>query len=106
MSTMINTAQIWQALGEVMDPELPLSILDLGLIYGVRAQHREVEVDLTFTAIACPAMTMIIDDVREKLQSLPEVSLARVNVVWNPPWTKSRLTEQGREVLQSLGIAV
>ncbi len=103
---MIETTKIWQALGEVMDPELPISILDMGLIYDVRAQRQEVEVDLTFTAIACPAMTMIIDDVRDKLESLPDVASARVNVVWNPPWTKSRLTEQGREVLQSLGIAV
>lgn len=103
---MLDKTQIWQALGEVMDPELPISILDMGLIYDVRTQQREVEVDLTFTAIACPAMTMIIDDVREKISSLPEVAATRVNVVWNPPWTKSRLTEQGREVLQSLGIAV
>ncbi len=103
---MIETAKIWQALGEVMDPELPISIKDMGLIYDVRANQQEVEVDLTFTAIACPAMTMILDDVREKLESLPEVDSARINVVWNPPWTKTRLTPQGREVLQSLGIAV
>lgn len=78
---MLDKTQIWQALGEVMDPELPISILDMGLIYDVRTQQREVEVDLTFTAIACPAMTMIIDDVREKISSLPEVAATRVNVV-------------------------
>ncbi|NUO78873.1 metal-sulfur cluster assembly factor [candidate division KSB1 bacterium] len=102
----IDTIKIWQALGEVMDPELPISILDMGLIYDVRTNSRGVEIDLTFTAIACPAMTMIIDDVREKLEALPGVGSAQVNVVWNPPWTKTRLTMQGREVLQSLGIAV
>lgn len=103
---MLDKSKIWQALGEVMDPELPISIMDMGLIYDVRTQRQEVEVDLTFTAIACPAMTMIIDNVREKLETLPGVDTARVNVVWNPPWTKTRLTEQGKEVLQSLGIAV
>lgn len=103
---MLDHAKIWQALGEVMDPELPISIKDMGLIYDVRTNEQKVEVDLTFTAIACPAMTMIIEDVREKLQALPEVDAAQINVVWNPPWTKTRLTPQGREVLQSLGIAV
>lgn len=103
---MLDATKIRQALGEVMDPELPISILDMGLIYDVRTHAQVVEVDLTFTAIACPAMTMIIDDVREKLESLPGVTSAQINVVWNPPWTKTRLTPQGREVLHSLGIAV
>lgn len=103
---MLNSDKIWQALGEVMDPELPISIMDMGLIYEVRTNAQVVEVDLTFTAIACPAMTMIIDEVHEKLRSLPGVTDTRINVVWNPPWTKTRLTPQGREVLQSLGIAV
>jgi metal-sulfur cluster biosynthetic enzyme len=89
-----------------MDPELPISIVDMGLIYDVRMQRDNAEIDLTFTAIACPAMNMIIEDVREKVQALPGVSSAHVNVVWNPPWTKTRLTTKGREVLLSLGIAV
>ncbi len=103
---MSDTRTIWRALSEVMDPELPISIVDLGLIYDVRLQQSNAEIDLTFTAIACPAMNMIIDDVREKLQTLPGISETRVNVVWNPPWTKTRLTAQGREALLSLGIAV
>lgn len=89
-----------------MDPELPISLVDMGLIYDVRVQEGRAEIDLTFTAIACPAMNMIIEDVREKVQALPGVCATHVNVVWNPPWTKTRLTPKGREVLSSLGIAV
>jgi len=103
---MTITGTIWQALAEVMDPELPISIVDMGLIYDVRVHSGQAEIDLTFTAIACPAMNMLIADVCDKVQALPGVASAHVNVVWNPPWTKTRLTATGREALQSLGIAV
>ena len=104
--SVANNGAIWQALTEVMDPELPISIVDMGLIYDVRVRQEVAEIDLTFTAIACPAMNMIIDEVRQTVQALPGVSAAHINVVWNPPWTKTRLTAQGREALLSLGIAV
>jgi len=103
---LIDTKTIWSALTEVTDPEMPISIIDMGLIYDVRVDHRHVEVDMTFTAIACPAMEMLISDVTEKVNELPGIASVKVNVVWNPPWTKSRLSEQGREVLQSFGVAV
>ena len=98
--------EVWQALAEVMDPELPVSIVDMGLIYDVRVQEARVEVDMTFTAIACPAMEMLTTDVSDKINMLSGVSNSRVNVVWNPPWTKSKMTPQGREILESFGIAV
>ena len=103
---MIDENKIWQALAAVMDPELPISLVDMGLIYNVRLHQTVAEIDLTFTAIACPAMEMMITDVRDKVESLPGITGARVNVVWNPPWTKARLTPAGKEVLQSFGIAV
>lgn len=89
-----------------MDPELPVSIVDMGLIYDVRVQETRVEVDMTFTAIACPAMEMLTADVSDKINMLSGVANSRVNVVWNPPWTKSKMTPQGREILESFGIAV
>lgn len=103
---MIATQTIWSALAEVTDPEIPISIVDMGLIYAVRVERAHVDVDMTFTAIACPAMDMLITDVRDKVISLPGVDSVKVNVVWNPPWTKSRLSEQGRDILQSFGVAV
>jgi phenylacetate-CoA oxygenase PaaJ subunit len=103
---MIDSQTIWNALTEVTDPEIPISIVDMGLIYGVRVDNTHVDVDMTFTAIACPAMDMLLSDVRDKLSALPGVASVEVNVVWNPPWTKSRLSEQGRDILQSFGVAV
>lgn len=103
---LIDLQTIWTALAEVTDPEIPISIVDMGLIYDVRLDHGHVEVDMTFTAIACPAMDMLISDIREKVCELPDVASVKVNVVWNPPWNKSRLTEQGRDILQSFGVAV
>jgi metal-sulfur cluster biosynthetic enzyme len=106
LSALIDLQTVWSALAEVTDPEMPISIVDMGLIYDVRLDHGHVEVDMTFTAIACPAMDMLISDVREKVRELPGVASVKVNVVWNPPWNKSRLTEQGRDILQSFGVAV
>jgi metal-sulfur cluster biosynthetic enzyme len=103
---LIDLQTIWAALAEVTDPEMPISIVDMGLIYDVRTGGGNVEVDMTFTAIACPAMDMLISDVREKVRELPGVASVKVNVVWNPPWNKGRLTEQGRDILQSFGVAV
>lgn len=103
---LVDAKIVWSALTEVTDPEIPISIVDMGLIYDVRSCSGHVEVDMTFTAIACPAMDMLISDVREKVCELPGVASVKVNVVWNPPWNKSRLTEQGRDILQSFGVAV
>lgn len=106
LNAMTDLQNIRAALAEVTDPEIPISIVDMGLIYDVRLDYGHVEVDMTFTAIACPAMDMLIADVREKVRELPGVASVKVNVVWNPPWTKSRLTAQGRDILQSFGVAV
>jgi metal-sulfur cluster biosynthetic enzyme len=103
---MISEKEIWSALNSVTDPEMPVSIVDMGMIYGVRINNGAVEIDMTFTAIACPAIDMLIDDVRDCLTALPGVNSVKVNVVWNPPWTKSRLTTQGRDILHSFGVSV
>ncbi len=103
---MIDTQTVISALTEVTDPEMPISIVDMGMIYDVRVNGSHVEVDMTFTAIACPAMEMLISDVKEKINELPGAPSVQVNIVWNPPWTKSRLSERGRDILQSFGVAV
>ncbi|NUM75036.1 metal-sulfur cluster assembly factor, partial [candidate division KSB1 bacterium] len=101
----LDEKAVWQALTEVMDPELPISVVDMGLIYSVTVAQNTIDIEMTFTAIACPAMDMMIGDIRDKIDSLATGVSTRVSVVWNPPWTKARLTERGKEVLQSLGIA-
>lgn len=98
--------RLWAALSEVQDPEMPVNLVDLGVIYGISQDAGVVEVDLTFTAMGCPASDFIIDDVRERLLLVDGVREVRVNVVWDPPWTAARLTEAGRDALESWGLAV
>jgi metal-sulfur cluster biosynthetic enzyme len=98
--------RLWAALGEVQDPEMPVSLVDLGVIYGITEDDGLVEVDLTFTAMGCPASEFILDDVRERLLREDGVREVRINVVWNPPWTVARMTQAGRDALESWGLAV
>jgi metal-sulfur cluster biosynthetic enzyme len=95
----------WAALAEVQDPEMPVNLVDLGLIYGLEQRDGVVEVDLTFTAMGCPASDFILDDVRERLLREEGVREVRVNVVWDPPWTSARMTEAGRDALEAWGLA-
>jgi metal-sulfur cluster biosynthetic enzyme len=97
---------LWRALAEIEDPEMPVNLVDLGIVYGVRQEGGVVEVDLTFTAMGCPASEFILDDVRERLLREPGVAEVRVNVVWDPPWTAARMTEAGRDALEAWGLAV
>jgi metal-sulfur cluster biosynthetic enzyme len=98
--------RLWAALSEVQDPEMPINLVDLGVIYRVAEQDGLVEVDLTFTAMGCPASDFILEDVRERLLREAGVREVRINIVWNPPWTVARVTEAGRDALESWGLAV
>lgn len=97
---------LWSALAEVMDPEVPVSLVDLGLIYDVRRVDGVVEVDISFTATACPAMGFIRDDIRTRLLAEPGVDGVVTNVVWEPPWTPDRISEKGRRQLAGFGISL
>jgi metal-sulfur cluster biosynthetic enzyme len=98
--------RLWAALHDVQDPEMPINLVDLGVIYGITEHNGVVDVDLTFTAMGCPASEFIVDDVRERLLQEPGVEEVRVNVVWDPPWTTARMTEAGRDALEEWGLAV
>jgi metal-sulfur cluster biosynthetic enzyme len=100
------TQRLWDALTEVQDPEMPVNLVDLGVIYGIKECEGVVTVDLTFTAMGCPASEFILEDVRERLLREIGVIDVRVNVVWDPPWTAARMTEAGRDALESWGLAV
>jgi metal-sulfur cluster biosynthetic enzyme len=98
--------RLWAALTEVQDPEMPVNLVDLGVIYNIAERDGIVDVDLTFTAMGCPASDFILDDVRERLLREDGVREVRINVVWNPPWTAARLTQEGRDALEAWGLAV
>jgi metal-sulfur cluster biosynthetic enzyme len=98
--------RVWAALKELEDPEMPVSLVDLGLVYGVIAIEGRVTVRLTFTAMGCPATDMIVEDIRARLGREPDVEDVAVELVWDPPWTSARLTPEGREALVAWGLAV
>ena len=100
------TGRLWAALAEVQDPEMPVNLVDLGVIYSLAERDGVVDVDLTFTAMGCPASEFILEDVRERLLREEGVNDVRINVVWNPPWTADRLTQEGRDALEAWGLAV
>ena len=89
--------RIVDVLKTVYDPEIPVNIYDLGMIYKIDVQEDyTVEVDMTFTAPNCPAADFILEDVRTKLESVEGVKSANVNLVFEPAWDKSVMSEEAR----------
>ena len=101
----MNAADVRAWLKDVLDPELPISIIDMGLIYDVRIDGRAVELDITFTATACPCADFIMDDIRTRLLQEPACDKVQINIVWDPPWTNDRLSPEGRELLRAYGVS-
>ena len=97
-------ARLWEALREVEDPEIPISVVGMGLIVSLKYADGVVDIELTFTAMGCPAMDFIQDDIRERLLREPEVDEVRIEVVWDPVWTRSRIREDARAAMRRLGI--
>ncbi len=99
-------ARLWRALQEVEDPEIPVSVVGLGLIVSLayRPDARAVEIELTFTAMGCPATDFIEDDIRQRLLLEAEVDEVRIEVVWDPVWTRDRIRDDARARMRSLGI--
>ena len=103
----VTEQDVMTALKDCYDPEIPVNIVDLGLIYGVKIQpdaaqtdsRQDIEVEMTLTAPGCPAHTQISQQVKDRIEQLPGVNSASVNVVWSPPWTPERLSQAAREKL-------
>jgi FeS assembly SUF system protein len=89
--------QVLEALGTVFDPEIPVNIRELGLIYDVLVdKDARVGIRMTLTAPACPAAQVLPVEVREKAAAVPGVTEAKVEIVWEPPWTKERMSEAAK----------
>jgi FeS assembly SUF system protein len=89
--------EIVKALKTVYDPEIPINIYDLGLIYNVDVDDGgNVRIEMTFTAPNCPAADFIIEDVRQKTESIDGVKSAQVNLVFEPEWNKDMMTEEAK----------
>jgi len=99
-------ARLWRALQDVEDPEIPVSVVGMGLIVSItyRPGDRVVDLELTYTSMGCPAMEFIQDDIRDRLLAEPDVDEVRIEVVWDPVWTRSRIRDDARARMRSLGI--
>ena len=97
-------AALVACLHEVLDPEIPISLVDLGLVYGAAMEDGVARVRLTFTATACPCMEFIKEDVTDRLSQERWVGSVEIEEVWDPPWTTDLITPRGREILQKLGV--
>ena len=97
--------QVWEAMRNCFDPEIPVNIVDLGLIYDLKISKpdddakRSVNVKMTLTAQGCGMGPVIANDAKERIEALQGVSAAQVDIVWDPPWTPHMISEKGRRQL-------
>ena len=91
---------VLEALTRVVDPEVALSIVDVGLVYGVRVTESALQVRMTMTSAACPVAGLIMDEVQAELDEVvpPELAI-EVELVWEPPWTPERISERSRRFM-------
>jgi metal-sulfur cluster biosynthetic enzyme len=99
-------ARLWRALQQVEDPEIPVSVVGMGLIVSLAYEPatRTADLEITYTAMGCPAMDLIQDDIREALLDDPDVDAVNIEVVWDPVWTKDRIRADARATMRRLGI--
>lgn len=96
-----NDEAVWDALKTVYDPEIPVNIVDLGLVYSMQVEEMEedkyaVLVHMTLTAPGCGMGPAIAEDAKTRIEGLPGVHQAQVDIVWDPPWTQDMITEEGK----------
>lgn len=104
-ATTPSIDDLTEAMRDVVDPELGINVVDLGLVYGIDVDDAKVAtVDMTLTSAACPLTDVIEDQTRVALSSM--VDDVRINWVWMPPWGPDKITDDGREQLRALGFNV
>jgi metal-sulfur cluster biosynthetic enzyme len=104
-TTPVTVIDIEEALRDVVDPELGINVVDLGLVYGVTIdQNNQAIIDMTLTSAACPLTDVIEDQANTALEGL--VDGMRINWVWMPPWGPDKITDDGRDQLRALGFNV
>ncbi|HEX9037181.1 MAG TPA: iron-sulfur cluster assembly protein [Ktedonobacterales bacterium] len=94
--TKISAEALLDALRQVYDPEIPVNIVDLGLVYGLKVDGGKVNVTMTLTAIGCPVAGEVMADVQERARETPGVEACEVDLTFEPMWTPERMTEDAR----------
>ncbi len=103
-SAAASVDDVTEAMRDVVDPELGINVVDLGLVYGVHVDDNQATIDLTLTSAACPLTDVIEDQTRQALEGLVEEF--HINWVWMPPWGPDKITDDGREQLRALGFSI
>lgn len=108
---MVNTQDIRRVLATILDPEMPINLVDLGIIEAVRVvgltdETLAAEIDVTPTFVGCPALAMIEREIKLRVGELPGVEQVTVKFVHSPPWTVDRITTPGRDALRRFGVTV
>jgi metal-sulfur cluster biosynthetic enzyme len=100
MSKSITTEKIFEKLGEVMDPELHLSITDIGLVYNVNIENGKIQILMTLTSLGCPLFDTIQEDIYEAVSKLGvEKENININLTFEPPWSMDKMSERGKAML-------
>ena len=100
----VSEEQIRNSLKQCMDPEVPLSIVDMGLIYGINvSENNDVKIKMTMTTRGCPLHDTMVDDVTRYTKKVPGVNNVQVDIVWDPPWTKDKMSDEAKSMMQKMG---
>jgi metal-sulfur cluster biosynthetic enzyme len=100
----VSEEQIRNSLKQCMDPEVPLSIVDMGLIYGLNvSENNDVKIKMTMTTKGCPLHDTMVDDVTRYTKKVPGVNNVQVDIVWDPPWTKDKMSDEAKAMMQKMG---
>ena len=100
----VSTEQIKNSLKQCMDPEVPLSIVDMGLIYGIDvSDNNDVNIKMTMTTKGCPLHDTMVDDVTRYAKKVPGVNNVQVDIVWDPPWTMDKMSDEAKAKMKGFG---
>ena len=102
--SQVTTEQITDSLKQCMDPEVPLSIVDMGLIYGIDvSDNNDVNIKMTMTTKGCPLHDTMVDDVTRYTKKVPGVNNVKVDIVWDPPWSMDRMSDDAKAKMKGFG---
>ena len=100
----VNAEQVRESLKNCMDPEVPLSIVDMGLIYGIDvSENNDVNIKMTMTTKGCPLHDTMVDDVKRYTKKVSGVNNVQVDIVWDPPWTMDKMSDEAKAKMKGFG---
>jgi len=102
--TIIKPEQIRNSLKQCMDPEIPINIVDMGLIYGIDvSDNNDVKIKMTMTTQGCPLHETLVSDVTRYAKKIPGVNNVKVDIVWDPPWSIDKMSDEAKSMLKNMG---